>query len=117
MTRDGYEGVVIYGGRARRQIGLLPAMIVAVLSVTGLGAATKLVFDALGWREINAPLLARTAADDPTESEARQISALVVMLRDATESVEAMKRARARGGKVAEHADGALLRLKQAIEK
>lgn len=104
------------GGRQPRPVNRWLAMFVAVLAVTGLGATGQMVFDVLGWRDLNAPLLARAAADDPRESEARQISAMVVMLRDATESVEAMKRARARGGKVAAHADGALRKLQQAIE-
>lgn len=117
MKTDGYQGVEVYGRSARRQIGRLPAMIVAVLAVTGLGATGQAVFDVFGWRNLNAPGLARSVADDPREPEARQIDALVAMLRDARESVEAMKRARGRGGKVAEHADGALAKLRKAIDE
>lgn len=117
MTNAGYRGVPILGGSQPRQVNRWLAMFVAVLAVTGLGATGQMVFDVLGWRDLNAPRLARATADDPSETEARQIDALVVMLRDARESVDAMKRARERGGKVAEHAAGALAKLRKAIEE
>lgn len=86
---------------------------IALFAFIGLAATTHAVVDLMRWRD--AGHLARTVAADAKASDQERVDAIVVMLRDAHESVALLRQISGERGAVGQDARNAVDALRRAV--
>jgi hypothetical protein len=105
-------------GRHPRQRSLRKLALRCVFAVgcaASLGATSRIVFDVLQWR--TSVTLARDLCGNQQATEQNVGDAVTTLLRDATESIEALRRARDRGGVSRSRAEAALRALESETRR
>lgn len=100
-TPHGIEVVTRHGKRSR-----LRAIAIASLAIMCGAGSYRFAVDVLHWRKDS--VRARSIGSDPTRSVEDVRNAIVVMQRDAYDSVQLLKQIAAAGGENAKHAENAL---------
>jgi len=88
---------------------------VAFFSAVGIAATSRVVFDVVNWHDSAGA--ARAVSGDASATQQHRIDAIVVMLRDATESIQCLHRDSKDREPIAAHARSALASLGRAIER